>query len=161
MPDALTVAYTYLNRRERTVAEVRARLAKAECPEPEAEAAIAELLELSALDDARYARVFIEDKRSLESWGTERIQRALLERGIERDVVAAALTGAGGEAAGGAGQSELDRALELLSRRFPVPGEDPRERDRAFGMLVRKGYESEVAADAVRAWARGADRPVI
>ena len=148
--DAITVAYAYLNRRERTVAEVRARLAKAECPEPEAEAAIEELVELGTLDDARYARVFIEDKRNLESWGTERIQRALLERGIEREVVAGAFAGAVGE-----DESELDRALELLSRRFPVPGEDPRERDRAFGVLVRKGYESEVAADAVRAWARG------
>ena len=147
--DAIAVAFAYLNRRERTVAEVRARLATAECPEPEAEAAIEELLELGTLDDARYARVFIEDKRNLESWGTERIQRALLERGIERDVVAAAFTGAAGE-----DKSELDRALELLSRRFPVPGEGPRERDRAFGVLVRKGYESEVAADAVRAWTR-------
>jgi SOS response regulatory protein OraA/RecX len=99
--------------------------------------------------------MFIEDKRNLESWGTERIQRALLERGIERDVVSAALTGAGAEESGGEPQSELDRALDLLSRRFPVPAEDPRERERAFGMLVRKGYESEVAADAVRVWARG------
>ncbi len=148
--DAISIAFAYLNRRERTVAEVRARLAKAECPEPEAEAAIAELLEVGSLDDARYARVFIEDKRTLESWGTERIQRALLERGIDRDIVASAFTSAGGEA-----ESELDRALELLSRRLPVPAADPRERERAFGMLVRKGYESEVAADAVRVWARG------
>jgi regulatory protein len=150
--DAITVAFAYLNRRERTVAEVRARLVKAECPEPESEAAIEELLELGTLDDARYARVFIEDKRNLESWGTERIQRALLERGIERDVVARAFVAAGGE---DQDASELDRALELLGRRFPTPAEDPRDRDRAFGMLVRKGYESEVAADAVRAWARG------
>ncbi len=149
MPDALAIAYAYLNRRERTVAEVRARLAKAECGVEEADAAIAELLEFGNLDDARYARVFIEDKRNLESWGTERIQRGLLARGVDREVVAAELT-----AATDAQGSDLDRALELLRRR-PAPSDDPRERERAFGMLVRKGYDSEVAGDAVRAWWRG------
>ncbi len=149
MADAIAIAYAYLNRRERTVAEVRARLEKAECPVEEIDAAIAELLEFGNLDDARYARVFIEDKRNLESWGTERIQRGLLERGVERDVVAAELALAGEEQG-----SDLDRALELVSRRFPGPSEDPRLRERAFGMLVRKGYDSEVAGDAVRAWLR-------
>jgi regulatory protein len=149
MADALALAYAYLNRRERTVAEVRARLEKAECPAEEIDAAIAELLEFGNLDDGRYARVFIEDKRNLESWGTERIQRGLLERGVEREVVAAELAAAA-EAQG----SDLDRALELVTRRFPAPSEDPRVRERAFGMLVRKGYDSEVAGDAVRAWIR-------
>jgi regulatory protein len=148
--DPLAIAYAYLNRRERTVAEVRARLEKAECPPEEAEAAIIELLEYRMLDDARYARVFIEDKRNLESWGTDRIQRGLSERGIERDVIAAALA----ETQGDEGPSEVERARELLARKFPQPSEDPRDRDRAFGMLVRKGYDTEVAGDAVRAWIR-------
>jgi regulatory protein len=34
----------------------------------------------------------------------------------------------------------------------------PRERDRALGMLVRKGYELELAHDALRRHA-GADAP--
>jgi regulatory protein len=149
MAEAIAVAYVYVNRRERTVAEVRARLVKAECPEAETEAAIEELLEQGFLNDARYARVFIEDRRTLDSWGSERIRRSLLERGIDRDVVTAAF--AGEEDDGG---SELDRALELLGRRYPVPSEDPRERERAFGMLIRRGYDSDVAGDAVRSWLR-------
>ena len=36
---------------------------------------IAELLEFGYLDDARYARVFTQDKRTLEAWGNERIAR--------------------------------------------------------------------------------------
>ncbi len=148
--DALAVAYAYLNRRERTVAEVRARLEKAECPEEQAEAAITELLELGALDDARYARLFIQDKRSLDGWGVERIQRTLAEHGVEREVISAAL----GET--DAGESELDRAIAALGRRFRAPPADARDRERAFGMLVRKGYDGEVAADAVRAWTRTA-----
>ncbi|MBO0768483.1 MAG: regulatory protein RecX [Solirubrobacterales bacterium] len=143
--DALQIAYAYINRRERTEAEVRSRLEKAECPESESEAAVAELLELGYVDDARYARLFTEDKRNLEGWGSERIARALSERGVARSLVSAALAETDGP-------SEAERAGELLAQRFPVPSDDPRERDRAFGFLARKGYESEVAADAVRAW---------
>ena len=156
MADATALAYAFLNRRERTVAEVRARLERAECPEAEIAAAIDELLEMGYLDDARYARLFVEDKRHLASWGNERIERGLLEHGVEREVIAAALAEADAAAGGGGGPtSELERAAALLSRRFPVPSDEPRERERAFGMLVRKGYDSELAADAVRAWRRG------
>src|SRR5579875_2948902 len=148
MADVVQVAYVYLNRRERTVAEVRARLAKVvekgDAKPEEADAAVAELIELGYLDDARYARLFIEDKRSLENWGTERIERGLLERGVDRDVVAEAFAAVA--SAKGEGPSELERAVELLGQRYRTPAVDQRERERAFGMLVRKGYGSELAA---------------
>ncbi len=57
----------------------------------EIDAAIAELLEFGYLDDARYARVFTQDKRTLEAWGNERIARGLRERGVERELIEAAL----------------------------------------------------------------------
>jgi regulatory protein len=47
----------------------------------------------------------------------------------------------------------------LLARRFPAPPQTPRERDRALGVLVRKGYGLELAHDAVRRHA-GADELV-
>lgn len=155
------IAYAFLNKRERTKAEVRARLERAEISGEEVEAVIAELLEFGYLDDARYARVFTEDKRNLEAWGNERIARALLERGIERDLIDAALTeGPGqGNVGGGDGdreeaEGELNRAIALLEQRFPRGAAQPRDRERAFGVLARKGYESETASDAVREWAR-------
>ena len=149
---ALQIAYRYLNSRERTVAEMRARLEReADLRAAEIEATIAELMGYGYLDDARYARVFAEDKRTLEQWGSERISRTLRERGVDRELVVAALAQIEDTAA----ESELERAQALLDQRFPLGPAEPRDRDRAFGMLVRKGYESEVAADAVRAWARG------
>ena len=127
----------------------------------EIELVVAELLEFGYLDDARYARVFTEDKRSLEAWGNERIARSLRERGVERGLIEAALAeGGGGESFGAdsfeddAGGSELDRAVALLGQRFPSGAAEPRDRERAFGVLARKGYESETASDAVREWAR-------
>ena len=154
----LGIAYAYLNRRERTVAEVRARLERAEVASAESEAVIAELLELGYLDDARYARVFTQDKRALEAWGNDRIARSLRERGVERELIEQALVeDAGGLAstgAEGAGDSELERAVALLGQRFPGGPGEPRDRERAFGVLARKGYESETASEAVREWVR-------
>ena len=54
---------------------------------------------------------------------------------------------------------ELEAALALLRRRVPQVPATPRERDRALGMLVRKGYELELAYDALRRYA-GADEPL-
>ena len=148
---ALQIAYRFLNRRERTVAEMRIRLEREEdVPAQEREAAIAELLEYGYLNDARYARVFAEDRRNLDQWGVERISRNLRERGVDRDLIAAALA----ELTDASEESELDRAVALLSQRFPAGPAQPRDRDKAFGVLVRKGYDSELAADAVRAWGR-------
>ena len=41
-------------------------------------------------------------------------------------------------------------ALELLRRRFPAPPADARERDRALGILVRRGLRADLAFDALR-----------
>jgi regulatory protein len=130
---------------------MRARLEReADLPLAESEAAIAELLEYGYLDDARYARVFAEDRRNLDQWGVERITRTLRERGVDRELIAAALA----ELSDAGQQSELDRAVKLLAQRFPTGPTVPKDRDRAFGVLIRKGYDSDLCADAVRAWAR-------
>jgi regulatory protein len=147
------VAYAYLNRRERTVAEVRSRLEKAEIAPDEIEVVLAELVEFGYLDDARYAKVFSQDKRDLDAWGNERIARVLRERGVGRELVEATLMEPAASA--GAADDELARAVALLLRRFPEGPAEHRDRERAFGVLARKGYESEMAADAVRQWARG------
>jgi len=140
---ARDVAWTALNRRERTVAEL-ARLLAAKRVEPAAiETVLAELLEQGYLDDASYAQRFTEDRRRLDSWGSERIERKLLSLGIDRELIAAAI---GEQDHAG----ELEAALEVLARRFPEPPRTPRERDRALGVLVRKGYGLELAHDALR-----------
>jgi SOS response regulatory protein OraA/RecX len=46
-------------------------------------------------------------------------------------------------------------AVELLGRRFPLPFDGDRERDKAWRMLVRRGYEAELAYSAVRRHEQG------
>jgi regulatory protein len=135
---------------------MRAHLSRADVDPSDAEQAIATLVEQGYLDDARFVRLFVQDKRALEEWGSERIRRALLARGVRADLVEGALVehsggGDAGHDAGDAAGDEMERALGILRRRFPSPAGDRRERERALGVLLRKGYDVDLALEAVAA----------
>jgi len=139
---AFELAVRALSRRERTVQELRSWLALREVDPAEAEEAIERLVEMGQLDDERYASLFSEDKRELFGWGPGRIRDALIEKGVARSVVEAAT--------GSESSSELaERAASLLARREDSLGDDS-GRGRALAFLARRGYELEVAYDAVR-----------
>ncbi len=144
---ALGIAWRYLNRRDRTISEMRQHLEKRGVETEAAEQAIAELAEGGYLDDARFAQHFAEDRRTLDAWGSERISRRLQELGVERELVE---TTVGDRAA----EDEIGAAVALLNARRPGPMSDPREHQRALGLLVRRGYDIEVAGDAIRAYRR-------
>jgi len=129
------------------VAEVRRHLLGRGVDDRDADGAIAELGEQGYLDDDRYARRFIEDRRSLDGWGSERIERALARHGIEPELIAR-------ELAGRPAQEELTAAVEVLRRRLGTAPVDGRGRQRALGLLVRRGYELELAHDALRRFER-------
>jgi regulatory protein len=144
---ALDLSFTYLGHRDRTVAEVRRYLERKRIEPPGIDAAIEELERMQYLDDARFARRFAEDRRRLDAWGADRIERRLVALGIEPGLAAAAISD-------GDDHDELAAAVELLRRRVrDVPRTD-RERERALGVLARRGYELELAYDAVRAFER-------
>lgn len=145
---ALDFAYRYLARRDRSVAEVRRHLEAKRCEPAAIDAAIAELLELNYLDDAAYAQRFTEDRRQLDGWGPERIARKLTTLGIDEASIDAAVSGRDHA-------DELSAAVELLTRKLrgTVPETD-RDRERALGFLVRKGYDLDLAYDAVRTLSR-------
>jgi regulatory protein len=145
---ALDLAYRHLAKRDRTEIEVRRHLAGRGVGEGTVGQAVAELERQGYLDDARYARRFAEDRRTLDSWGAERIEQRLLVAGVAPELVAAAV----GEPTA---HDELGAAVELLRRRFPEPPSDDRERNRALGLLVRRGYDLELAHDAIRRHAPG------
>jgi regulatory protein len=140
---ATELAYRALAGRERTVAELRAFLERKRVGPQAIDAVVAELCATGVLDDARYAHQFAEDKRTLERWGSGRIARDLRRRGIEPHLVEE-VTVSQGHA------DELASAVLLLDERFPGPLPDDGARDKAWRMLVRRGYESEIAYEAVR-----------
>lgn len=147
LEQALDLAYRHLAKRDRTEMEVRRHLEGRGVEAATIDAALTELERQGYVDDARYARRFAEDRRTLDAWGAERIEQRLLSVGIAPELVAAAVATQPPEA-------ELEAAVALLRRRFPAPPEDDRARNRALGLLVRRGYDLELAHDAIRALAR-------
>jgi regulatory protein len=143
---AFDAAWRFLAHRDRTEAEVRARLACNDVEPELIDEVLDELKEGNYVDDAGYARRFAEDRRNLDGWGSERIARRLAELGVERHHVNAALQDAD--------HDELAAATKLLQSRFPVPPETPRDLERALGFLVRKGFDLELAHDALRRHSR-------
>jgi regulatory protein len=144
---AIDLAYRAVGARDRTVAELRTVLERKRVEPAAIEEAVAELVDAGFLDDARYARRFAEDKRTLERWGSERIARDLRRRGVGPEFVEEAVATQDRGA-------ELETAMLLLEARFPDPPRDDRARDRAWSLLVRRGYEPDLAYEAVRAHGR-------
>ena len=138
---ATGAAIAALRRRERTVAELHAWLCERGTEEELAGEVVAELVETGELDDERFAHAFAEDKRALSGWGAERIEAALVDRGLGRSLAE--------RAAGEPREAQLERAVGLLSRRDDDLA-DEAGRARALGYLTRRGYEYELAYDAIR-----------
>jgi regulatory protein len=109
-------------------------------------AALDELRHQGALDDERYAHNFVHDRREIDGWGSERIRERLEAVGVDRDVIEAALAEPG--------EDELEAAVALLARRLSEPPPDDPARARALGLLLRRGYESDLAYEAVREFER-------
>jgi regulatory protein len=138
-----------LGRREQTEAELRRRLDRDGVAETTIEQALDELRARRYVDDAGYARRFTEDRRALDGWGAERIRLRLEQAGIDDELIERALGVRETE-------DELDAAIAVLEKRITAAGsDDDGARNRAVGLLLRRGYETELAHTAVRRFFEG------
>jgi regulatory protein len=140
--DPFEVGLAALRRRELTSAELTAWLGNRGFGTDEVETAIARLTEAGELDDERFARGYAEDKRELRGWGAKRIRETLRSRGITSRLLEQAL-----EPDSHGAQVERARGL-LVQRGQPLA--EPPDRARALGFLTRRGYEHEIAYEAIR-----------
>jgi regulatory protein len=145
--EPLSLALKALEQKERTVAEMGSWLRARGVGPEEVDDVVDRLICDGVLDDARYAQRYAEDKRQLKRWGNGRIRSALLDRGISTEDAEEALSDADSE-------QEVERAVELLRDRSAALA-DALERQRALGLLARRGYDSEVAYEAIRRARRG------
>jgi regulatory protein len=147
-PDAFEAALAALGRRERTSTELTSWLGQRGYETAEVEATIKRLTDVGQLDDEQFARRYAEDKRELRGWGAERVRDALLARGIPGAI-------AEGVAEGDPREAQVGRARDLLAGRGQSLAGDA-DRARALGYLARRGYEYEIAYEAIRLAARDA-----
>jgi regulatory protein len=129
--------------RWRSREELRRRLAGAGFEETEVDRALRELEGAGLIDDVRFAGEVVRSHAGGRLAGDRAIRTALRRHGVAAEVAESALAGAG---------AELDRAIALADRRaarLAHLGVEAAHR-RLFGLLVRRGYGSEVAASACR-----------
>lgn len=137
-----------ITRKERTSREIEQWMLENGAEASAVPGVLARLKDLRLLDDERFAWLYAEDKRERSGWGAERIEQALLDRGIEYGLACAA--------AAAPAEEEVERAVGILRERgFEL--EDPADRQRALGLVARRGFSAEVAYDAIRRARR--DRP--
>lgn len=137
--------------RPRTVRELRDKLArKGHAPEAVA-ALVADLSAAGLLDDARFARMWIEGRAALKPMGQARLRAELAAKGVDRELVDEALAGL---------RDELDEpaaALRLARRKaraFQALGREARER-RIAGFLGRRGYSGSVVSATLKKLRKG------
>jgi regulatory protein len=133
---AKLAAFDLLARKAWSARELISRLKRRGAPDEIARAVVTELAARGYVDDASFARFWAESRARGRRVGSRRLHQELLQRGIPRDLAAAAVAAAFDEA------SEADRCLEAGRRRLPALLRRGAERaaTRLRDYLLRRGY---------------------
>ena len=144
------IALDLLGRRDRSVQQMRERLAKRGCAADDIDTVVADLEALGLLDDHKFVRRWIETRRERRPEGVPKVKRDLLRRGIDKHVIEQVLA----ELDDDLGSRE--EALELLRRNSSryVGVEASKAQQRMYGLLARRGSDPDTTRQAVeRSWA--------
>jgi regulatory protein len=129
----------------RTQAELAAALQRRGVPDNAAAAVLARFAEVKLIDDAMFARAWVESRHHSRGLAGRALSAELRRRGVAPEHIASALD----ELDPG---QEAETARELVTRRLPgtrgQPG--PARMRRLTGMLARKGYPAGLAYRVVR-----------
>jgi regulatory protein len=133
------------------VAETRRRLASAGYRSELVELAIARLIELGMLDDEAFARAWVESRDRAHPRGKLALDRELRLKGVAGDIATHVLDERESSADAADPEHSVDEqaARRLLARNRAALERvaDPRlRRQRAYQLLVRKGFSTDVAA---------------
>jgi regulatory protein len=129
----------------RTQAQLAAALRRRRVPEAAAKAVLARFAEVKLIDDAMFARAWVESRHLGRGLAGRALGAELRQRGVALEDIQAALEDLGPE-------QELATARELVARRLPATASmpAPARMRRLAGMLARKGYGPALAYRVVR-----------
>lgn len=132
--------------RDRSVLEVRRKMAELKLSEQESEQMMQELLEDGFVDDARFAESFVRGKMTYNRWGRVKIRAELLQRGVSSAIIAEQLNSLDNDL--------YERNLQYLASRWHKenPGAD---KAKLYRHLMSKGY----TYDEIRQCASNQEEP--
>jgi regulatory protein len=157
----LEAASRLLEARPRSEVEVRRRLVRSGYRPELVDGAVTRLTELGILDDAAFARAWVDSRDRARPRGERALRQELRLKGIDAstvdEVLAERRSADTDDRADDAGPVDPDRvaADRLLDRhaRSLARVADPRiRRQRAYALLARNGFDPSVAGDAARSW---------
>lgn len=148
-----------LSTRRRSEGEMRRRLAEREVPADVAHEAMARIDRAGLIDDAAFARDWVQQRRALRSLGDEALRRELEDRRVDGELIEEALADGHGD--------EEQRCRELVRSRIGLRDRErlSTERDGAHrrrlsrrldALLTRKGYPGDLAVHVIAGELRAA-----
>lgn len=144
---ALNRALRLLHSRPRSTHELRQRLRRAEYPDDTIDATLHRLTELGLLDDAEFARLWIENRQTHRPRGTQLLRAELQQKGIEREIIDDTLEAARHTTSDTA--QAYAAAASVLSRYATAPDWRTFER-RMGGYLQRRGFTFDTIRPVLR-----------
>ena len=132
--------------RARTRAELAGQLAKRGYPDDVAETVLDRLVDVGLIDDEDFAEQWVRSRRANAGKGKRALAAELRTKGVDDEVIAAALDGIDAGA-------ERERAEQLVERKLRREtlgdGDDVKVTRRLVGMLARRGYSQSMAVAVV------------
>jgi regulatory protein len=148
---AVQVALRLLEARPRSIAEIRDRLRRKEFGDDAIEAAIERLSALDMLNDATFARFWVENRQACRPRGASVLRDELRRKGINRDVVETILSDE--ELTGDEAGRALTLARAALRKYAGAPNRMTFQR-RMGGYLQRRGFGFDVIGPIIETlWA--------
>ena len=143
---ARNAAFRYLASRPRSTAEVEAKLRSRGVAQRTIGTVLSDLVRLGYINDKKFAGQWAESRMRVRLFGKRRIERELIDRGVERDVVQEELSGV---FAPGLEQETARKAAEKKLRTLTISAPEIRKR-RLAGFLERQGFSFEVIRTVLR-----------
>ena len=137
-------ALQLIAKKDRTVGEVRRHLVRHKVDPATVELVIVDLQRMKLVDDRTFARRWIEMRLDHPA-GKEKFAEDLANKGVEEPIITEILDEFGE-------QLQSDRAAADLLRKQAHKYsnlEERKARQRMYGLLVRRGFDSETAVEAV------------
>lgn len=141
---ATGAALNLLARRPRSSQEVRTRLKQRGFAEPAVDEALTRLAGWNYIDDADFARYWVENREANRPRGKRLLEQELRHKGVDREVARTAIDAAEPD--------EFAAALELANAKMrSYSNLDPQvARRRLAGFLGRRGYGYDVIGPVLR-----------
>jgi regulatory protein len=152
----LGASFRYLSYRQRSERELMDYLMKKTVNVDDAteviQAVVNRLRELQFIDDKKFAEWWISSRMGRKPKGAQLVVRELSQKGVDKEIVAAAMEGAGGQ------EGQIAAAKRALAPKLRIWASLPimEQKRKLYEFLGRRGFSSQVISRAID-WATKKD----